>query len=139
MQNFITIKTDRTEIGINGIRDWYLETTIGRHVVERYRDLDGNVVWSRTPIEEAFGGRLAQLREILENDPKELGSMALSYTDRLILGISKKDHQRLREEFSAAVAEEYGTERTDSGEEQQTGGLAGDNANAPLRPVCGAA
>jgi hypothetical protein len=48
MRSFITIKTDKTEIGINGFRDWYLLIHLGRYRVERYRDLDGRVRWLRT-------------------------------------------------------------------------------------------
>ncbi|WP_284275992.1 hypothetical protein, partial [Mesorhizobium huakuii] len=48
LQNFITIKTSKTEIGFNGLRDWYLLTHFGRYRVERYRDLDGNIRWTRT-------------------------------------------------------------------------------------------
>ncbi|WP_181171459.1 MULTISPECIES: hypothetical protein [unclassified Mesorhizobium] len=46
MQNFTTIKTSKTEIGINGVRDWYFSTHFGRSRVERYRDLDGVVRWT---------------------------------------------------------------------------------------------
>ena len=48
MHNLVTIKTSKTEIGFNGFRDWYFLTHFGRYRVERYRDLDGHIVWKKT-------------------------------------------------------------------------------------------
>ena len=61
VHNLITIKTRKTEIGINGVRDWYLVTHFGRYRIERYIDLDGNRIWSRTDtVKEANQGLLVR-------------------------------------------------------------------------------
>lgn len=42
----------KAEIGINGLRDWYLMMRVGRYRVERYRDLDGAIRWHHIDAEE---------------------------------------------------------------------------------------
>lgn len=57
MDNFITIKTKSTEIGIGDPRgSWYLQTQIGKWRIERYWcPWDERVVWARfdTDVEAA--------------------------------------------------------------------------------------
>lgn len=52
MQNVITIKTSNAELGINGLRDWYLMVRVGRYRIERYRDLDGAIRWHHVDAED---------------------------------------------------------------------------------------
>lgn len=64
MRNFITIKTNKTEIGINGLRDWYLLTHFGRYRIERYKELDGRYVWLRTDTVKEAEERARYLAEL---------------------------------------------------------------------------
>lgn len=75
MENFIIIKAAKTEIDFNGLRDWYLETHVGRHRIERYRDLDGRIRWKRTDTvkeaRERDERRAAKVAELDTTDPEE--------------------------------------------------------------------
>lgn len=71
MNNVITIKTKKTEIGLGGDTGWYLLTTIGRYRIERYRDLDGRVVWARFDTVKERAEREQYLRSLMEDGAEE--------------------------------------------------------------------